>query len=1123
MGVAIALRASCDQTVGKASLELAKGDRGIGDSRRPMARKGRKGGGLVFVRAACGQYASLGIGKQVDRQGATCSVAYFDAPTSDLVIHSIDDQFLERVTIAEQTRVYHFDEAAGVWEIGRLLDDHGDSQLVQFPNSKTKHLKSDAVFVRWALPIRDPTPLLANRINESPRFSDARSGFVRSQMCQRAASMGMSALLACTVELEAHQIEVVRRILQDPVQRYLLADEVGLGKTIEAGVLIRQCVLDSQYQCTVLVLVPKPLVSQWRDELAGKFFLGRSLDRLIHVVALDDCDSIRAILPKATMLVIDEAHHLTERSLGGGEGIYTDIAQVAPTIDRVLLLSATPALHNERGFLQMLHLLDPATYPLDGEAAFRRKVEGRQALAEIVAGLTPENALYLDYTIDQLAALFPGDELLQQHATALRAVVEIMPDENDPKLVESIGRLHAHLSEVYRLHRRILRHRRRSIGGLTPERSGAEIVRYRSSDRAALTAAIDDWRFGEALALDTAGSEKLWADRVGAFWQVLDRASQYPSSGAGVIGFLERQAAMIGDADRFALISRCLGRSGLFEDRANALIEALRPLLHAKAQCVVFCSDAKTADLLAKRIAEHLVIVVDRHDPEGASWMAFRDGDNHPVLVCDRRAEEGLNLQGGKKVVVNYDLPFNPNRLEQRLGRADRYGSGKAVRSLVLACEDDPLEIAWAAYVDTALKVFDRSVASLQYLIEKTVRGIARTLFTDGAEALVELTNDSRGEQGLIEREIKAIDQQDALDALGTPPNDLVDELSDVDEDWQVLASDTALWLEQMLQFGRVDESGASEGPSPPFRYIYSTANRHTLIPLASFMAHCADALDLGQNARRGRSIRTIPYSFRRRTALGRGARASGVGLLRYGDALMSGMTALAETDDRGRSFAMWRFAPDHVGDPVADIYFRFDFVLEVDVAEAAKALCDYGRDTNAAGAAIRRRGDMALPPFHRSMWLDRELVAVTDEVLLKRLTRPYSVQPDRSGALDLNLNARRWQRVLQLQLPELSFWSDLCGKARIAAEAALRADRDLIESLATAEQRALRVDFGRLGQLRARARADAEDGCDLALEERLAGALRDGIRAPRVRVDTVGTVFVSASRPATDHLSGSH
>lgn len=1077
----------------------------------------------MFVQAMEGQYASLGIGKQVDRQGDLCSVEYFDSPASDLVVHTIDESLIERVTIAGQTRVYHFDEGAGAWEIGRLLDDHGDSQLVQFPNGKSKHLKSDAVFVRWARPILDPTPYLANRINESPRFSDGRSAFVRSQMRQRAASMGMSALLACAVELEAHQIEVVRRILQDPVQRYLLADEVGLGKTVEAGILIRQCILDAEQNCVVLVVVPAALVGQWRSELASKFFLGRCLDRSIHVVAFDNGDRIRAVLPKATMLVIDEAHHLTERTVGDVKGIYADIAGAAPVIDRVLLLSATPALHNERGFLQMLHLLDPSTYPLDGEEAFRRKVEGRQPLAEIVAGLTPQNALYLDYTIDQLAALFPEDDLLQEHTVELRTVVETIPGENDPSLIEAIERLHAHLSEVYRLHRRILRHRRRNIGGLTPERSGAEIVRYRSSDRAALTTAMDDWRFGEATTLDASGSEDLWKDRVRAYWQVLDRASQYPSSGAGMIGFLAGRTAMIGDPDRFASISRFLGRAGLFEDRADALIETIRPVLRAKVQCVIFCSDPKTADALTKRIEEQLNIAVDRHDPNSEAWTAFTDNADHPVLVCDHRAEEGLNLQGGKKVVVHYDVPLNPNRVEQRLGRADRYGAGEAIRSLVLVCEDDPLEIAWVSYLDAALKVFDRSVASLQYLIEQTVGGLAPSLLVGGAEELDELTARSIGEKGIIEREIKAIDQQDALDALGTPPTDLVDDLSDVDEDWQALASETGLWLEQTLQFGRSDEPRliASSGPSPPFRYVYSTSNPHTLIPLAVFMEHCADALDLHSSTRGVRAIRTIPYTFRRRTGLNRNARAGGVGLLRYGDPLMRGMTALTEADDRGRSFAMWRFAPDHVGDPLADIYFRFDFVLEADVADAARTLGEFGRHTSAAGAAIRRRGDMALPPFYRSLWLDRELALVTNQALLTLLTRRYRVEPDQSGALDLNLNPQRWQRLLQLRLPELAHWSGLCLKAREAAENALRGDADLIDSIAKAEQRAVRVDQRRLGQLRARARVSTGDDTELVFEEQLAAALRKGIRVPQIRIDTIGAIFVSASRSATDRISG--
>jgi len=1079
----------------------------------------------VFVRAIRGECATFGTGKQTDQKGRICSVEYFDSPTSPVVAREIESDVVETVTLAGQTRVYHFDSAAAAWEIGRLLDDYGDSQLVQFPNRNSKHLKSDAVFVRWARPIEDPTPFLANRINESPRFSDGRSAFIRSQMRQRAASMGMSALLACAVELEAHQIEVVRRILQDPVQRYLLADEVGLGKTIEAGVLIRQCILDTQQKCTILVIVPAALVRQWRGELASKFFLERYLDDSIHVVAVDDAKRISALLPKATMLVIDEAHHLTERLEGGLAGIYADIAAAAPAIDRVLLLSATPALHNERGFLEMLHLLDSTTYQLGAEDAFRRKVESRQSLAEIVAGLTPENALYLDNTIDQLATLFPDDELLQEHANTLRGVIETMPDEDDPALVEAIGRLHAHLSEVYRLHRRILRHRRRNISGLTPDRSGAEVIRYRSGDRAALTAAVDDWRFHEAVKLDAAGSESLWDERVRDFRQVIDRASQYPSSSPGLLGFLAGQTAMTGDPDRFAAISRCLRRTGLFEDRARALIEALDPLLRATVQCVIFCSDAKTADKLAKRITEDLGIIVDRHDPEDDAWTAFAGAGDHKVLVCDHRAEEGLNLQGGKKVVVHYDVPLNPNRMEQRLGRADRYGSGEAVRSLVLVCEDDPLEMAWVDYLETALRVFDRSVASLQYLIEQTVSGIARSLFTDGAEALHELTESSASEQGLIEREIKAIDQQDALDSLGTPPTDLVDQLCDVDEDWQSLASDTAIWLEHTLHFGRFDEPPlvTAAGPAAPFRYLYSISNPHTLVPLPAFIAYCADALDLSLGPRRARAIRTIPYTFRRRTALSRTGRAKGVGLLRYGDALISGLTALTEADDRGRSFAMWRFAPDHAGDPLADIYFRFDFVLEADVAAAYDILSSHDRDSSAARAAVRRRGDMALAPFFRSIWLERELTLVTDDALLARLGRAYSVEPDRNGAFDLNLNAQRWQRLLRFELPELTFWSELCGKAREAAETALRTDSDLVANLGHAEQRAARVDRGRLGQLRARAQSYDAVGEDreLAFEEQLASALRSGIRVPRVRLDTIGAIFMSAGRSATDQISG--
>src|SRR5690606_17397247 len=128
---------------------------------------------------------------------------------------------------------------------------------------------------------------------------------------------------------------------------------------------------------------------------------------------------------------------------------------------------------------------------------------------------------------------------------------------------------------------------------------------------------------------------------------------------------------------------------------------------------------------------------------------------------------EGLNLQGGRKVVVHYDLPWTPNRIEQRLGRADRYGSGESVKSLVLCCQDDPLEVAWIRYLDEALRVFDRSIASLQFLIEETAKALPALLLAEGQEGILDLLERDQGDDGRIAREIRSINQQDALDALG--------------------------------------------------------------------------------------------------------------------------------------------------------------------------------------------------------------------------------------------------------------------------------------------------------------------------------------------------------------------
>ncbi len=1017
---------------------------------------------------------------------------------------------VEPAPLPSQTRVYYFDQRTDTWEIGRVLDDHGDSQLIQFPNSKSRHVRVSEVFVRWSQEVGDPTPFLAHKINESPRFSEGRSAFVRSQVAQRAASMGLSALLASAIELEAHQIEVVRRVLQDPVQRYLLADEVGLGKTIEAGVLIRQCVLDAPNEAVVLILAPAPLVRQWRGELSNRFFLGPYLDKSIQIVALGDHATTTRWLRIATMLVIDEAHHLSHTT--DGKKIYREIAAVAPAIERVLLLSATPALHNERGFLEMLHLLDPRAYPLDDEEAFRRKVRDRQAIAEIVATLTPENALHLDYVLDQLGKLFPDDALLQEHAQALRSVLDAIPTEDDPVLIDAVAKVHAHLSEVYRLHRRILRYRRRSVSGLTPDRAGVRVINYRSPGRTNLIAALEDWRFVEASALSGVTDGQAWTPPVQTFWSMLERASEY---------------ALVSSGRASNAFERTVHLDVHFKERLDALSRALPAMMTDGAHIVLFCSETATADAISVALGRSLRVPVYRHRADDDGWLQFTEASANAVLVCDRQAEEGLNLQGGRKIVVHYDLPLNPNRIEQRLGRTDRYGAGDPVLSVALLCLDDPVDRAWFEYLNTGLRLFERSVAGLQYLIEDTTLRLAPAMFADGVEALIELTAASFGPAGLVEGEMRALDQQDALDSLGAPPTAFYDQLSDLDADWAEIAAATTLWIERTLQFSRVEEgqAPARSGNAGPFRYLYTTDHPRTLIPLPVLLEFCRPALDLSVAARGGRAVRTIPYAFSRRVALARKSRRDGVAMMRYGDPFVAGITEVTQADDRGRTFAMWRYVPGYRADLLADLHFRFDFVVEADVAAAAAELAARGVGGGASAAAARRRADMSLPPFFKTVWLNSELLPVDDPDKLKALEQPYA--PDGRGAVgrDLNLNAQRWRRLSRLDIPELENWPALCAEARKRAEVILHAREDLAERLARADRSAAEVEHGRLGQLRARARVEAasfgDPVADLQLEEALFAALRSGIRAPRIRVDSIGAVFMSGDRAATDVVDG--
>ena len=134
-----------------------------------------------------------------------------------------------------------------------------------------------------------------------------------------------------------HQLDVLSRVTGDPVMRFLLADEVGLGKTIEAGLVMRQLLLDDPH-ASIVVLVPRVLVSQWINELVDRL----ALDRYMARVLVAPYEAIAEVMTRQPdLLVIDEAHRMAELARRN-EDLERRLTQAAHNTPGLLLLTATP-------------------------------------------------------------------------------------------------------------------------------------------------------------------------------------------------------------------------------------------------------------------------------------------------------------------------------------------------------------------------------------------------------------------------------------------------------------------------------------------------------------------------------------------------------------------------------------------------------------------------------------------------------------------------------------------------------------------------------------------------------------------------------------------------------------
>jgi len=340
----------------------------------------------VFVISSANQ---SGIGRIVRRDASGYVVEYCVHPSTTFR-EVIPGDRLKRIEPPVGSSCFIRDRESGTWNVGAL---HGflDGELwVRCGRQPARRIDPEDLRIRSQIPELDPIEYLVLSAQSSPSDAVLRRNFVQGTTKQRRLCLGMTGLVSSRIRLLPHQIRVARRVLADPILRYLLADEVGLGKTVEAGVIIRQYLIDHPGR-EVLVLTPPALQGQWTDELDQKFDVF-SLRGSCRIAPYDEVLGT-TIDHRFALVVIDEAHNLVAGAEGSSRSAlerFSRVKSLCITSESLLLLTATPLTDHEREYLAMLHLLDPARYPLGDLERFRQTVSLRQPIGHLLLGLNPE-------------------------------------------------------------------------------------------------------------------------------------------------------------------------------------------------------------------------------------------------------------------------------------------------------------------------------------------------------------------------------------------------------------------------------------------------------------------------------------------------------------------------------------------------------------------------------------------------------------------------------------------------------------------------------------------------------------------------------------------------------------
>ena len=523
------------------------------------------------------------------------------------------------------------------------------------------------------------------------------------------------AVNSSVVDVLPHQVEAVYRyLLPLPRIRFLLADDTGAGKTIMTGLLIKELLFRGVIN-KVLIITPGGLTKQWRDdEMARKFGLDFDLvnrasfearpsqfarDEGLFITSIDFIARHEGCLRAATetqwdLIAVDEAHKLSAFEYGAKvdrSERYAAVEALASRSDHLLFLTATPHRGRKDTFRRLLMLLDEDLFQKDEHVTQRV----HEAVALVTAGgesfdgeasiTQARNRFFLRRLKEEMVGwngqpLFkarhtrtPGYELTAGELELYEAVTRYVRSRRKEAKAKKNRNVELTLmvmqrrlaSSIYAISRTLAK-RQTALDGVLqilrdPSRTPAEKRRLLRGDENDVPVDIAEYE-----ELDEGQREDV--DRR-IFRQVLsDNPAEVQRERDEVAGLCRLAEAKLAESRRdrpeakFAELLRVLDSSDVIRREDEKL--------------VIFTEHKDTMDYLADRLAQMGYSVVTIHggmDTDARTQAQLDFKRKAKILVATDAAGEGINLQFCR-FLINWDIPWNPNRLEQRMGRVHRYG-----------------------------------------------------------------------------------------------------------------------------------------------------------------------------------------------------------------------------------------------------------------------------------------------------------------------------------------------------------------------------------------------------------------------------------------------------------------